>query len=114
MAEPMLYRAATLRVDPDTLPAIRIAIDATLAELSPHLVRMQEEAHIPEPWLGDSASFETWEFYERHVMGAADGPFHAILAYERQLVAIRDRLAEIEADYARTEREAGSAFESML
>ena len=35
-------------------------------------------------------------------------------ADQRVAVAIRDRLAEIEADYARTEREAGSAFESML
>ena len=114
MTEPVLYQPATLRVDPETLPAIRGAIEATLDELSPHLILMRTEAHIPEPWLGDSASFETWEFYERRVMADPDGPFQSLLAYERQLVAIRDRLVEIEAGYARNESETGSMFRSIL
>lgn len=59
MTEPVVYPPSTLRVDPDTLPALRTAIDATLAELSPHLFEMRSGAHMPEPWLGDSASFET-------------------------------------------------------
>lgn len=114
MTEPVLYHPATLVVDPDTLPALRGAIEATLNELTPHLEIMQDEAHIPEPWLGDSASYETWQFYTDQVMNAPDGPFHALLAYERQLVAIVLRLNEIEAEYARNEAETGATFERML
>lgn len=114
MPEPVLYHPATLQVNPETLPALRTAIEATLNELTPHLERMQDEAHIAEPWLQDSASHETWAFYEQYVMGDPQGPFQAVVAYERQLTAIRDRLVEIDAEYARNESEIGSTFESML
>ena len=110
MTDPVVYPSATLRVDPEVLPALHSAIEATLAELSPHLFQMRRDAHMPEPWLGDSASFETWAFYTDHVMGAAEGPFHALLAYERQLMAIRDRLTEIQADYDRTESGTAALF----
>ena len=110
MTEPIFYPPSRLRVDPELLPALRSAIEATLAELGPHLTEMRSGAHMPEPWLGDSASFETWAFYTDHVMGAAEGPFHALLAYERQLVAIRDRLTKIQADYDRTESGTAALF----
>jgi hypothetical protein len=69
---------------------------------------------MPEPWLGDSASYESWVFYTDHVMGAPDGPFQAMLAYERQLVAIRDRLTEIQAAYDRNESDTGALFGNRL
>lgn len=114
MAESVLYPSATLRVDPDTLPALRSAIQTTLTELTPHLDRMRDEGHMPEPWLGDSASYETWAFYTDHVMGAPDGPFQAMLAYERQLVVIHTRLTEIQAAYDRNESDTGALFGSRL
>ena len=114
MTEPVVYPPATLRVDPDSLPALRSAIEATLAELRPHLMEMRSGDHMPEPWLGDSASFETWAFYTDHVMGAPDGPFQALLAYEAQLVAVRDRLVEIQAAYDGTESDTAAVFGSRL
>ncbi|WP_141277827.1 hypothetical protein [Pseudonocardia hydrocarbonoxydans] len=114
MTEPVVYPPSTLRVDPETLPALRSAIDVTLAELGPHLTEMRTSGHMPEPWLGDSASFETWAFYTDHVMGAPDGPFQALLAYEAQLVAVRDRLVEIQAEYDRTESDTAAVFGSRL
>ncbi|WP_141277825.1 hypothetical protein [Pseudonocardia hydrocarbonoxydans] len=101
-------------MDGDSLAALRSAVESTLNELTPHLGLMRTEAHMPEPWLGDSASFETWAFYTDHVMGAPDGPFQALLAYEAQLVAVRDRLVEIQAEYDRTESDTASLFGSRL
>ena len=114
MAESVVYPSSTLRVDPDTLPALRAAIENTLTELTPHLDRMRDDGHMPEPWLGDSASYESWVFYTDHVMGAPDGPFQAMLAYERQLVAIHARLTEIQAAYDRNESDTGALFGNRL
>jgi glutamate synthase domain-containing protein 1 len=112
MSGSAVYPAAVLVVGPEALPRLRRALDDTLVELSPLLERMQREAHIPEPWLGDSASYATWAVYTERVMGAPDGPFRAMVAYERQLVAIRDRLGEIERAYAENEATTGDLFGS--
>lgn len=114
MTEPVQYPPAVLRVAPEAIPALRSAIDATIGELRPLLTRMRDEAHIPEPWLGDSASHETWALYTEQVMGATDGAFHGMIAYERQLVAIRERLTEIEGRYAATESDAAARFGRTL
>lgn len=107
------YPAAVLRVAPEAIPTLRAAVQATLAELRPHLARMQGEAHMAEPWLHDSASYETWRLYTDRVMGAADGPFHAMLAYERQLVVIDQRLGEIADRYARAEAETDAELRDL-
>jgi hypothetical protein len=99
----MQYPPAVLRLHPDAIPDVRAAIDATLAELTPHLHRMKDGAMLPGPWLGDSASHSVYVAYNEGVMGASDGAFQAICAYERQLRDIRNRLVEIEQGYARTE-----------
>ena len=104
------YPASTLRVAPGAIPALTRAIDDTVRELRPLLDVMQREANMPEPWLGDSASYATWAVYTERVMGAPDGPFRAMVAYERQLVAIRDRLGEIERAYAENEAATGELF----
>ena len=106
----VVYPPSVLRVDAQALPALRTAVADTIAELRPLLERMQREAHMPEPWLGDSASYATWAVYTERVMGAPDGPFRAMVAYERQLVAIRDRLGEIELAYAENEATTGELF----
>lgn len=113
MPDPVVvYPQAVLSVAPDAVPRLRTAINDTLDELRPLLGRMRNEAHMPEPWLGDSASYATWALYTERVMGAPDGPFRAMVAYERQLVAIRDRLGEIERAYAENEAQTGELFGS--
>jgi hypothetical protein len=103
--DPTVYPAAVLRVAPHALPEIRAALDTVLADLRPLLQQMREDAWIPEPWMGDSESHYMWNSYNTKVMTAADGPYKAMLAYEEQLTAARERLAEIEDAYRRTEGE---------
>lgn len=114
MPEPTQYPPDTLRLRPDAIPGVRAAIEATLGELSPHLRRMEYEAHMPEPWLGDSESHKVWAVYDQGVMRASDGAFEAVRAYERQLMDIRDRLVEIERSYAGTEDANRAGFEERL
>ncbi|WP_300007879.1 hypothetical protein [Pseudonocardia sp.] len=114
MPDPTQYPPAVLRLHPDAVPGVRVAIDATLDELSPLLRRMEDEAVMPEPWLGDSASHSVWTAYNEGVMRAPDGAFRAVLAYESQLLTIRDRLVEIERHYARNEADTGALFGNRL
>lgn len=97
------YPPAVLRVEPRAIPNVREALDTTLDELIPLLETMKDEAYIQEPWLGDSESHRVWRIYNDQVMSASDGPFAAMIAYRDQLQAARDRLAEIESEYIRTE-----------
>jgi hypothetical protein len=112
--EPTQYPPGVLRLHPDAIPGVRAAIDATLDELSPLLRRMADEAVMPEPWLGDSASHSVWVAYNEGVMRAPDGAFQAVRAYEEQLRAIRDRLVEVERSYARNEHDTGALFGRVL
>ena len=105
MADPVLYPAAVLRVAPHAVPDLRAALDTVLHELRPLLQRMLHDAWMPEPWASDSESHRMWMAYNEKVMSAADGPYQAMLAYEQQLAAARDRLTEIEEAYRRTEGE---------
>lgn len=105
MPDPTLYPAAVLRVAPHAIPDVRTALDDVLHELRPLLERMRHEAWLREPWTGDSVSHRMYQLYNDKVMSAADGPYRAMLAYEQQLAAARDRLAEIEDNYRRTEGE---------
>lgn len=99
------YPPAVLRVPPHAIPALRDALDRTLAELSPHLDRMQIDGYIHEAWLGDPVSEYVRVTYNAMVMDAHDGPFHALLGYQSQLVSARDQLAIAEEHYRRTEGE---------
>jgi hypothetical protein len=99
----VVYPAAVLRVTPDVLPQLRRAVDDTIRDLSPHLDRMTHEGFLPEPWLKDPVSAESHRVYNDNVMGARDGPFHALLAYEQQLRMISQRLAEIQRNYEEAE-----------
>lgn len=103
LPDPIIYPADALRVTPDVLPDLRRAVDDTLAQLSPHLERMMDEALLPEPWLGDPVSQASFEIYNNHVMGADDGPFHALLTYEQELLNISQRLADIQRNYDEAE-----------
>ena len=103
LPDPVVYPAAVLRVTPDVLPELRKAVDSTLDELTPHLKRMADEAFLPEPWLGDPVSDESWRVYNERVMGAQDGPFHALLAYQQPLRTISQQLAQIQRNYDEAE-----------
>jgi hypothetical protein len=97
------YPPVTLRLSPQALPAMRAACDRALADLRRELQQLAEVGHLQGPWLGDPVSLGTVEFYNARVMDAPDGPYAALLVYQRELVRGRDRIAEMEAGYRRTE-----------
>jgi hypothetical protein len=92
-------------LEPHTIPAVRAALDEALTELRPHLRRMRSEAYIPEAWLGDPISSQVVNYYNSRVMDAPDGPYAALVAYEAELIKIRNTLLTLEEHYRRTEGE---------
>lgn len=108
-----VFPPAVLRVPPEAIAAVRRALDDTLAELSPHLTLMARTGYIEEPWLGDPMSEYVRVTYNATVMDAPDGPYQALVAYERQLRSARDALAAAEADYRRTEGEISAAMGTL-
>ncbi|MBW0118453.1 hypothetical protein [Pseudonocardia abyssalis] len=97
------YPPTTLRIEPRALMRMRSAYEAALDDLRAELRRLDDVGRLRGPWLGDPVSQKTFEFYNRRVMDAPDGPYQALLAYEAELVRVRDQLAAMEADYRRTE-----------
>ena len=65
----------------------------------------QHDGYLGEPWLGDEMSREVQDFYNRHVMDSAHGPYAALVAYHAELVSVRDTLLQTEQEYRRTEGE---------
>ena len=61
------------------------------------------EGYLGAPWLGDEMSMEVRDFYNRHVMDSSDGPYAALIAYEAELLRVRDTLQQMEDEYRRTE-----------
>lgn len=98
-----VFPPAVLRVAPDAIPAVRAALERTLDQLRPHLALMRQEGYIHEPWLGDPMSEYVRVTYNTTVMDASDGPYQALVAYERQLRSARDQLVAAQAAYGRTE-----------
>jgi hypothetical protein len=92
-----------LRVEPGAIPAVRAAFDEALAELGAHLLRLRQQAVIPEPWLADRVSVDTQVFYQQRVVESADGALAAMGAYEAELIRIRDTLKAMEDGYVRNE-----------
>jgi hypothetical protein len=97
------FSPITLRLEPGQIPAVRAAIDESLAELRPHLVRLGQEGYIPEPWLGDKISAEIASYYNTRVMDSRDGPYAALVAYEAELTKVRENLVLLEHNYHRNE-----------
>jgi hypothetical protein len=93
------------RVEPRTLPQLRAAFEDALAGIGEQLRRLQNEGYLGDPWLGDEISLEVRDFYNRHVMDSTDGPYAALVAYEAELLRVRDTLAQMEDQYRRTEGE---------
>ncbi len=82
---------------------MRVAFDEALASIRHQLIRLQNEGYLGEPWLGDEMSLEVRDFYNRRVMDGADGPYSALVAYEAELLNVRDTLQRMEDEYRRTE-----------
>jgi hypothetical protein len=97
------YLPVTLRLEPRTIPAVRLAFDDALAMLADQLGRIRNDGYLLEPWLGDEISLEVRDFYNRHVMDSTDGPYAALVAYEAELLRVRDTLQQMEDEYRRTE-----------
>jgi hypothetical protein len=95
--------SVTLRLALRTIPMMRAAFDGALIDIRQHLIRLQNEGYLGEPWLGDEISLEVRDFYNRHVMDSTDGPYAALVAYEAELLRVRDTLQQMEDEYRRTE-----------
>ena len=100
---PGTHPPVMLRLEPHMLPAVRAAFDDALAELRPQLVRLAQIGYVQEPWLGDPVSARTLSYYHAHVMDAPDGPYVALVAYEAELLKVRDNLQVLEDHYGGTE-----------
>ncbi len=95
---------AALRLEPHMIPALRAAFADALDQLAPQLRRFTQDAYIAEPWMGDPISQAiAMEHNARAVGGGADSAYECLLAYEAELVKVRDALAQMEAEYRRTE-----------
>jgi hypothetical protein len=97
------YSHVTLRVEPRSIPNLREAFEEALTSLGAQLRRLQNEGYLREPWLGDEISAEVADFYNRRVMDSTDGPYAALVAYEAELLKVRDTLQLMEDEYRRTE-----------
>lgn len=96
--------SVTLRIQARAIPALRVAFEDAAAVVGQQVVRLQREGYLGEPWLGDEMSLEVRDFYNRHIMGdSTDGPYAALVAYEAELLRVRDTLQQMEAEYRRTE-----------
>ena len=82
---------------------MRAAFEEALTSLGAQLRRLRNEGYLGEPWLGDEISREVRDFYNRHVMDATNGPYAALVAYEAELLRVRDTLKRMEDEYRRTE-----------
>ena len=107
---PGRHPAGLLHVQLDAIPAVRAAFEGALSELTPHLQRLQQEALIPKPWLGDITSAEVVTHYTERVIKADQGPLRAMLEYEAELTRILESLKAIEASYPRTDGEIAGGF----
>ena len=93
----------TLRVEPHTIPQLRVAFDEALGDLRRQLRRLRDEGYLHEPWLGDEISLEVRDYYNDRVMNSTDGPYAALVAYEAELLHVRETLKRMEDEYRRTE-----------
>ena len=100
---PGSHPPVALRLEPQAIPPMRAAFDDALAELRPKLHQLRRDGYVPEAWLGDAVSAAVRSHYNDQVMDASDGPYAALIAYEAELIKVRDNLQLLEDHYRRTE-----------
>jgi hypothetical protein len=107
---PGRHPAGTLSVQREAIPAVRAAFEDALTELRPHLVLLQDEALIRDPWLGDSTSAAVVTHYTQRVIDGGEGPLAAMREYEMELTRILDSLKAMEDSYLRGDGEIAGGF----
>jgi hypothetical protein len=114
---PGQFSSGTFRVVDGQIPAVRAAIDESLNELSVQLQRLQVDGVI-EQWLGDPVSRDVVREYNARVMGALGGAvapgsaYGALVAYQAELVKIKESLELMERGYAGADGDTKSNIEA--
>lgn len=107
---PGRHPAGLLRVERDAIPAVRAAVEDGLTELTPHIRRLQDEAMIRAPWLGDKTSAEVVAHYKKFVIDGGEGPLTAMLEYQAELTRILENLKAAEDSYPRADGQIAGGF----
>jgi hypothetical protein len=104
-----------LRVSPEHLLRLAGAYERAAARMRPALDQIRRSARI-EAWTQDKVSVEMAAHYNEQVFGP-DGTgqspyctYGAMRLYEQQLIAARDTILRIHADYVRAEADAAAPF----
>lgn len=97
------YPGVHLRVDPQAIPRLRAGFEKAIRMLEPEIRDLGRFGWLDGAWLGDPTSAEVAAFYNERVMAAPDGPYQALVLYQKELVRIVDQLTAIEEDYRRSE-----------
>jgi hypothetical protein len=102
------FSSAAFRVADGQIPAVRAAVEESLVELRDQLVRLRQEGVIQQ-WLGDPVSENVVLQYNARVMGtggesaASGSAYGALIAYQAELVKIKDSLELMERGYVRAD-----------
>lgn len=104
-----VYPPGTLHVKPESIPAVRRAIQQSLDELGNALVLLGRNGLLTKPWLNEPISHAAMEHYNQAVMQSETGLYRGLLAYEKQLQA-----AIVALDAAAKAYEQGEADQAAL
>ena len=94
---------ATLRLEPHMLPALVAAYDRAVTEITTAARRSQRRGRLPRPWTDDAVAVEVAQAYNELAMDGPRSAYAALRLYEKELIATRDQLRQMEADYRRVE-----------
>jgi uncharacterized protein YukE len=92
-----------LRVQPEAIPALRAEFKAAAEQVDATLKDLRRRGYLPAPWLGDEVSAEVVDHYNRRAMDDPDSAYQTLVRYQEELMRVHDTLAQMEADYRRTE-----------
>jgi hypothetical protein len=112
---PGQFSSDTFRVVVGQIPAVRAAVEESLDELRSQLRRLQVEGVIQQ-WLGDPVSENVVLQYNVRVMGTGGGSaasgsaYGALIAYQAELVKIKESLELMERGYVRSDGETAGYF----
>ena len=103
-----------LRLDPDVLPRVAAAYERAALQVGAILNGMHRSGRIPA-WTEDPISIAMAQHYNEVVFGtdAGSSPYStygAIRTYRDELLAARETLLRIHADYLSNEAESASRF----
>jgi hypothetical protein len=95
---PGSHPPVTLRLEPHMLPVVRAAFDDALAELRPQLIRVGQTGYVQATTTAHSPRSD-------RLRTRTVAPYAALVAYEAELLKVRDNLQVLEGHYRRTEVE---------